>query len=291
MDRMRRRRRPSPSDRRGELLALAREDAATRRPADLGRQWTDDATVRPSATDQRTATAYDALALESAPEYEALLLSPVAPLGTSTVVAPMSQDRILTTIRPNEVVSDPTNVLALEAARRLRDDPAEHVRLCTAHQVLRMQPVPPGVGFTRHFRLFSLLDAGPSRPYDGFEVDAVVAQLGIHLRILTAASERFGLQWRDPVAKIFADDRLPAIADRLSSALSAAHPDIGIEHAPLESAYYGGLRVKLLVHDRAGTPCDWIDLGAHDWVARLTSNGRQRCIASAVGIQLLPQLG
>ena len=114
----------SPSDRRGELLAFARAAADSRRPVDLLAQWATDATVRPAQLDQRTSTAYDSLALEAAADYEALLLSPVAPIGTSSAVAPTSQDRTLSTIRGTEVVSDPTNVLALECARRLRVAPA-----------------------------------------------------------------------------------------------------------------------------------------------------------------------
>ena len=93
-----------------------------------------------SPVDLRTSVAYDALALDAAEGYEGLLLSPVTPLGSTSVLAPTSQDRTLSTIRASEVVSDPTNVLALESGRRLLADPSAHVRLCTTHQVLRMQP-------------------------------------------------------------------------------------------------------------------------------------------------------
>ena len=140
MDEQTRKRRPIPSDRRGELLAGARDEAARRRPADLLARWATDATVGPSPVDLRTSVAYDALALDAAEAYEGLLLSPVTPLGSTSVLAPTSQDRTLSTIRASEVVSDPTNVLALECGRRLRADPSAHVRLCTTHQVLRMQP-------------------------------------------------------------------------------------------------------------------------------------------------------
>ena len=81
-----------------------------------------------------------------------------------------------------EVVSDPTNPLALEAAGRLRRDPGTTVRLATLHQTLRMQPVPAGAGFTRHFRLFALADAGRARGDDAFETEAVVAHLEAGLR-------------------------------------------------------------------------------------------------------------
>ncbi len=283
-------RRVSPSDRRGDLLAMARAEASSRRPADLLVQWADDAAVRPSPMDQRTATEYDRLALDAASGYEAILLSPIAPIGTNSAIAPTSQDRTLSTIRGSEVVSDPTNVLALESARRLRAAPHAHVRLCTAHQVLRMQPVPSGPGHTQHFRLFSLADAGRGRADDGFEVDAVVAQLGVHRRLLDAAARTHGLAWERPVAIVRSDGRLPAIADRLTTALRTSQPDVEMRQESLESAYYCGRRVGSGVHSRDGALREWVDLGVFDWVAQLTSNRRQRFVASAIGLQLLPLL-
>jgi len=282
--------RRSPSDRRGELLAFARAAADSRRPVDLLAQWASDATVRTAQLDQRTSTAYDSLALEAAVDYEALLLSPVAPIGTSSAVAPTSQDRTLSTIRGTEVVSDPTNVLALECARRLRVAPGDHVRLCTAHQVVRMQPVPIGPGFTQHFRLFSLADSGPGLADDGFEVAAVIAQLGVHRRILEAAARVHGLVWDRPVAIVRSDDRLPVIAERVATALRTTQPDVEVRFEALESAYYGGLRILYGVHGQDDVLREWIDLGVFDWVAQLTSNRRQRFVASAIGIQLLPLL-
>jgi hypothetical protein len=116
--------------------------------------------------DQRTVHRLDGLALEAADQFEALQLSPVAPLGSCSVVAPTSQDRTLSSVRGTEVVSDPTNVLALECVRRLPEQPASHVHLCTIHQVLRVHALPPNTGFSRHFRLFALA-GGRSRPRRG----------------------------------------------------------------------------------------------------------------------------
>ncbi|MDR6905146.1 hypothetical protein J2X63_000832 [Agromyces sp. 3263] len=286
----RRIRRESPSDRRGELLAAARDEAAGRRPADLLHQWSTDATVGPSPVDLRTTVAYDTLALDAARDYEALLLSPVAPLGAASVVAPTSQDRTLSTIRASEVVSDPTNVLALEAARRLQVDPRQEVRLCATHQVLRMQPVAGGEGHTRHFRLFVLADAGAGLADDGFEVAAVAAQLAVHRRMLDAAASARGLDWERPLAIVRTDGTLPALGKRVTAAIAASQPDVEVRAETLASTYYHGLRLGFGVHDRAGAFREVVDLGVFDWVAQLTSNRRHRYVASAIGIQLLPLL-
>ena len=89
-------------------------------PADLLAQVQRDLYVQPSALDLRVIHELDGLALAAAAEYEAVLLSPVAPLGCCSVVAPTSQDRTLSTARACEVVSDPTNVMALLSAGRLK---------------------------------------------------------------------------------------------------------------------------------------------------------------------------
>ena len=59
--------------------------------------------------------------LAAAEQFEAVELSPLAPLGVCSVVGLASQNKIVSALRGTEVVSDPTNVLALECARRLRD--------------------------------------------------------------------------------------------------------------------------------------------------------------------------
>ncbi|MBM7503650.1 hypothetical protein ACFPER_09210 [Agromyces aurantiacus] len=281
---------PVAHDRRGALLADARVRAAGRRPAELLAQWRQDDTVAPSGVDQRTSVALDALALEAAPDYDALLLSPVAPLGTASRLAPTSQDRTLSTIRPTEVVSDPTNVLALEAARRLQEAPGRDARLCTVHQVLRMQAAPAGEGHTRHFRLFAIADAGRARPEHAFEVEAVIAQLRVHRRVLELAVERHGARCSAPRAVVRSDRAHDALGERTAVAIARAFSDVDVVRAATESAYYGGFRVEYGVHDADGSFVGLVDAGRFDWVALLTSDRRHRFVASAIGVQLLALL-
>src|SRR5689334_19537350 len=170
------------------LLELARRQAGRRTPADLVAQIGRDAFVQPSALDQRTLHRLDGLALDVARDFEAIALSPVAPLGACSVIAPTAQDRTLATTRGSEVVSDPTNVLALLAAQRLAKTPHGDVRLCTVHQVLRAQPLPPQPGFSRHFRLFTMVEAGRARADDGFEVDAIARHVATYDALFDVAA-------------------------------------------------------------------------------------------------------
>src|ERR687897_675592 len=183
--------RDSPSRTRPALMALARAQAARRRPVELLQQWQRDGTVGMADLDLRDAVKLDGIALAAADEYDAVLLSPVAPLGMCSVLAPTSQDRTLTTTRATEVVSDPTNALALEAADRLTADPGASVRLCTAHQVLRMQRPSSEPGRSQHFRLFCLAEAAFGRADHAVELEAISRQLIAILATIGSAASQF----------------------------------------------------------------------------------------------------
>ncbi len=278
-----------PSETTPVWLEVARRQAERRQPKDLLGQYESDGFVQPSALDLRISVRLDAMALDAAPAFEAVLLSPVAPLGVCSALAPTSQDRTIPALRSLEVVSDPTNALALECARRLRLRPTEDVRLCTVHQVLRAQPVPDRPGHSRHFRMFAMAEAGPGRAEDGFEVDAIVRHLSVFDRFFEATGA-LGLSFPQRRAVILTTPDRDTLAARVTRALTSALPHVAVEREPLTSSYYGGVRVQFGAHMRTGEFCPIGDLGVFDWAARLAANRHQRFVASGLGIQLAPLL-
>ena len=282
-------RRRSPSEQVPLLLALARAHSARRRPRDLVAQYARDPFVARSPLDLRLVQQLDALALEAAPDFEAVLLAPLAPLGSCSVVAPMSQDRALATCRATEVVSDPTNVLALECARRLARDAATDVRLCTLHQVTRTQPVPPRSGFSQHFRLFTLAEAGRALAEHRFEVRAMASHAAVFLRLLDAA-EHIGCSFAERRGRLLVGPSARALGDRLGAELARSLPALRIREEPLDSSYYAGVRLLVGATGTRGEQVDLGDVGLFDWMAKLTSNRRHRFVASGLGLQLLPLL-
>jgi hypothetical protein len=140
--------------------------------------------VQLSYIDQRTLLDLDSHLLAAAQEFEAVELSPLAPLGTSSSVALTTQNRVVSTVRGTEVVSDPTNVLALESARRLREDQTQIVRFCTSHRCVRAQAVPKVPGFAAHFRMFCMTTAGHERKNQAFVTDALTHHIRTHLLAL-----------------------------------------------------------------------------------------------------------
>src|SRR5215469_5133838 len=93
------------------------------------------------------------------PGTELVTLPPLVPLGTHAVLGPMSQDKVVTTMRATDVAADPTNALALEAAvRRKAGDVRQTVRLAAFQRVVRAPKPPPGN--LPHFSLLGLVTAG-----------------------------------------------------------------------------------------------------------------------------------
>lgn len=268
------------------LLEVAESRATARRTGDLAAQWDRDRFVRPSVVDQRTLMVVDRQLLNAAAAFESIELSPIAPLGVCSLMGYTSQNKVLSTVRGTEVVSDPTNVMALECADRLREHPAEVVRLATSHRCVRAQPIPAQRGFAAHFRIFCLVSAGVEQQNHAVVVTAFTE----HIAVMQQAMDRLeqeGFAFPERRITVLATADKAALGDRIAAALGNA----AVERNLLEHPYYsGGLRFQITARSSEGIYVPLIDGGSFDWVARLTSNRRAVYVASAIGSQLAAQL-
>jgi len=264
------------------LLEVVQRRAAARSPADVLAQYQRDVFCRPAEVDQRQSVALDGHLLAAADGFEALELSPVAPLATCSSVGLTHQHRVLSALRSTEVVADSTNVLALECAARMRSSAAP-VHLATSHRVIRAQPVPRKPGYSSHFRLFALASSGVEAKDHAFTQAAVERHIRTMLAALTRLEDHgyaFGARHVD----LLAIPARAALADRIADALAG----VTVERKPLEHAYYsGGLRYMIWVTAPDGARIPLIDGGTFDWLAQLTSNRRAVYVASGAGQQLI----
>ena len=266
------------------LLEVAEARAAGRRPADLVGQWDRDRFVQPALVDQRSLIDVDRHLLTAALAFESIELSPVAPLGVCSIMGHASQNKVLSALRGTEVVSDPTNVMALECARRLRRDPATVVRLATSHRCVRAQEIPKRPGLTANFRIFCLVSAGLERPDHAFVVEAIAEHMTTMLHALDHL-EQHGFAFPDRRITVLATDESAALGDRIAATLGRP----AVARALLEHPYYNhGLRFQMSARSSDGIEIPLIDGGAFDWVAKLTSNRKAVYVASGLGSQLVP---
>jgi hypothetical protein len=200
------------------LLEVAGARAAGRGPADLAEQWDRDRFVQPALVDQRSLIEVDRHLLAAASAFESMELSPVAPLGVCSRMGHASQNKVLSTLRGTEVVSDPTNVIALEGARRLRRDAATKVRLATSHRCVRAQEIPKRRGLTANFRIFCLVSAGLERENHAFVVAAVAEHMTTMLHGLDQL-ETHGFEFPDRRISVLATEECAALGDRIVAML------------------------------------------------------------------------
>ncbi len=264
------------------LLEVAESRVAARRAGELAEQWDRDRFVQPSPVDQRTLVTVDQHLLAAAAAFESIELSPVAPLGVCSLMGYTSQNKVLSALRGTEVVADPTNVMALECARRMRRDPGTVVRLATSHRCVRAQPVPQQRGFAAHFRMFAIASAGLEQSNNAFVVDAFAEHIATMLQALDRL-ERDGFVFPERRISVLAARDKASLGERIATTLGRA----AVAQGPLEHPYYSaGLRFQITARSSEGMHVPLIDGGAFDWVARLTSNRRAVYVASAFGSQL-----
>lgn len=272
----------SGSELQSLLLEVLRVRAGARTPAEVLAQYRRDSFCRPAVVDQRTSLTVDVELFAAAEGFEAVELSPVTPLGTCSTVAVTDQNRVLSALRATEIVADPTNVLALECALRLRDDRDTPVHLATSQRVIRAQAVPPVPGFAQHFRIFVLASGGSESKDHGFTVGALTGQARTMLAALDRL-ERQGYELGKRRIEVLATSERTALGDRIAESLG-----IVASRKLLEHPYYsGGLRYTLWVTAPDGEELPLADGGAFDWLAKLAGNRRAAYVASGIGAQLI----
>ncbi len=263
------------------LLDVMERRARGRTPADLRRQFAQDRFTSLSAVDQRTFVALDAQLLAAASAFDAVELSPLAPLGCCSALSLTSQNKVVSALRGTEVVADPTSVLALECAARLRAAPGAVVRLATSHRCVRAQAFPKKPGFAQHFRIFCLASAARERQGHGFVVDALAEHIATHLAALDRL-EQHGYAFPNRRITLLATPETSGPADRIAETIR-----IPVDRKPLEHRYYDGLRFMINAGASGEGGIPLIDGGAFDWVGKLASNRRFSFVASGMGSQLI----
>lgn len=273
------------------MLAVARHRAAHETPASLLRRYRNDRFVQPASADwQLIRTAEAAMTAHLPPGTELLMLAPLVPLGTHSVLGPMSQDKMVSTLRGAEVAADPTNGPALEAAVRRRTFPAAVVRLATLQRVVRAQRQQPG-GLA-HFSLLGLVTAGRDEGGHRFERDAVTEHalsLADGLMAAGLGSAQLAVTPLSPAGE--------TIAAAVSAQLAGGPVEVVLDRdRQAGRGYYRDLCFKLCV--AVGEQADggsanpsagaaWAeagDGGFTDWMSRLTASAKERLLISGVGI-------
>jgi hypothetical protein len=274
------------------LLRVYKERAASLGPADVMRRYAEDRFVMPPKASPLESMRLDALSFSLLPAgFEAVELSPLCPLGTSSALGPVDQDKIVTTIRNTEVLSDPTNAMALECALRRGRAASRRegdVKLACSQRLVRAQTFSGPVSFA-HFRMLALCTAGRDPGCMGFEREAALEHIGFFLRLFEALRDDGFAIGKVRLALIPFTAQLDELArGPLADELAARHPGLSIGIDPLSGEkrdYYSALRYQLFAEDSGGEERFLVDGGTTDWTRKLLNDRKERFMTSGMGTE------
>jgi hypothetical protein len=288
----------TPTDLQSILMEVYRLRSSQRKPSDVLADYKKNRFVRPSELAPSALAEWERVALAHLPqEFRAIALSPVCPLGTSSTLAALDQNWVVSTTRNTEVVSDSTNVLALECALRrremLHEDPKSivPVHLAASHRLLRAQRF-ERPGLVSHFSSFVLCSAGRDSGNLQFELAALKLQIGFFIEALQAF---FGVSVpiRCLLTDFHTEPRNTLIETELLSTLRAEFENVNClfdSERISGRGYYRDLCFKIYAKEASGRQIELIDGGSVDWTQKLLSSKKERLIVSGLGSERLVQV-
>jgi hypothetical protein len=219
-----------------------------------------------------------------------LQVSPLSALGTCSVVATVNQDKVVSTLRNCEILSDATNALALyisslkKAQKHVAAD--AHLKYCTVQRHVRAQQFSMK-GFSPHFTIGCLVSSGIDTGNFEFEKKAAgehfTALHDVLTSVFNTGKVRFKLQKRDAYRNPF----IQALLDYLHTHLPEL--EVTLDETPGTNNYYKGLQFKAIITLQQ-RDFEIADGGLVDWTQQLLNNKKERFFISGFGLELLNKL-
>ena len=276
----------SASDLNSLLTEVFAKRAENISPVELLKLYSQNGYAKPAACDAVQYRRLEADMLAAAEKYgiTSVILSPASLFGCCSAFGAVSQNKIISSTRNLEILSDATNMLALHIASGIKDGSLSHanspIHLCATHRHIRYQPqFRPGM--LPHFGIFSMVSAGKSGDSYTFETGALLFQLKFYQdywlqRHGSALSITFNRRkgYKDPDG--FFSRAIKSVIDNIDI-------EISIDEQENETAYYKGLQatINALIN---GEIIEIGDMGFTDWTQKLLNNKSERLLVSAMAL-------
>lgn len=279
----------SPSDLNSLLLDVYRKTASQITAVDLLRNYNSNRFVAPNNNDPIEFREFELRLLKIAKErgYIPIELSPLAPLGSCSAMATVDQNKIISAVRGTEVVSDATNVMALESSKRRKQLKFDHttIQFSTIHRHVRAQ-VFNTPGFHPHFKIFCLTTAGKDIGSFEFEKQSLWSHLTLYEKML---KDFLGLDNLFIRLKALNGSHENTLFNSVSDFIVNKFKNLRFQRVEANAGkeqYYKHLQFKIiLVRDQK--EFDIGDGGFVDWSQQLTGNKKERMLISGMGIEFL----
>lgn len=275
------------------MLEVYKQRASRQSVREIMKAYETNRFVCPSSIDSVAflKTEIELLQLAEERGFKSLTLSPLAPLGSTSGIASVDQNKIVSALRGTEVVADATNVLALEAAVQRMKSTFDHsiFDCCSVHRHVRAQSL-SGKGFTAHFDIFCAVSAGKDIGNFAFEMSSLQKHIELYYSYL---GHNVGPKNVKVIIKALKEEgKENTFTNLMFEEIKKKFQGTNLEfvEVPYEAhKYYRQLRFSVnVIHD--GTEYNIGDGGFVDWAEKLTGNKKERMLTSGMGIEFLLKL-
>jgi len=273
------------------LLEVYQRKSQDVTPSALLRHYKENSYAQPADTDMIASLEKELLVLQylKGQEYIPLELSPVAQFASCSAVSTVSQHKIITALRHCEVVADATNALALHIAALKQDGLTDDLlRFCTIHRHIRTMQLPPGKGYTPHFKIACMVTGGTDTGHFSFELNNAAAHLQHIFRVLELVS---GVADSYCVIRPWGgysngDELIRSLTNHLQPLFPSR---VSVDEQQPENNYYKGFQYKIYIRT-SGESIEIADGGMVDWTQQMLNNRKERCMIAGIGLSLLIKL-
>lgn len=255
--------------------------------------------VQPSDVESRDLISFDSLAYRTLPKrYKGVELSPVVPFAVNHVLGGISQNRVMSTSRNSEVISDPTTALALLCAKErtslVKVDPKDstEVTLATSQRVIRQDSVKKE-GYSQHFKTFTLAVAGRDIGFERFEKENLSEHISVFLSIINSLNMEGGYLIED-VSVVFSNvGDNEGLTDMVNNILI---PELqsnftGVRFSfdnERKSNYYKNICYSMFATPSGSeTPFSIAGGGVTDWSEKLVGSKKERFLVGSIGSETI----
>ncbi len=259
-------------------------------PEDILKSYSSNYFVKPSSIDTIDYHKLEVEVLSEAKEEGIIpiILSPLALLGCCSSIATVNQNKIISALRGTEILSDPTNMLAVYIADGLKSGTINRtnneIHICTTHRLTRVQ-AQYYPGQVPHFGLFCMVSSGKDTGSYDFERKAIKKHIGLYktfLEIKFQGKILLEIQHRAG----YKDSN--GFFERISGYIHKEFQDtqIVVTDKDLMNSYYKGINIKIFLIIGEQT-LEIGDAGFVDWTQKLLSSKKERMFISAMALDRL----
>ena len=278
------------SDFNSLLLKLYQIQAESVTPIDVVKSFQSNRFTVPSEIDPEAFHLLEAelLALAKENEIKTMLLSPVAPFACCSSFGCVDQNNTVSAVRGTEVMSDPTNMLAIIIASQLKERKADNrnpLHYCSTVRVARAQVFPARRGYYSHFGIFCIVSSGKDTGSYSCEKSLLAKQLTYYRKLLMDKyNAQLAVDLRKRRGYKDCEGFYMSMAEMVYEELPGVPVTLDTEYE--DNNYYKGVHFTIYM-EKEDERIEVGDGGFVDWMQQMTGSKKERCLISGIGIDRL----